>query len=280
MNRVLWLLPLLALTSACEKPTAKPEDLTGPNSLVWSNQAFSLRNGAGHGSLNLSGGYLSLHVRKLPPSTRLDLAGTSATTDATGAADLKSKLSPRYGDLRVDSLTRAKLSGVQLTITPANGSAFDAPLPALDVYDADDYLLGVVRAPVTFVGDGPLSGPPRNAIWLHGHPAKLVGRPATTLRELDGIAIEKRSDGTATRKCTGYKDDAGKPQPDVTVRLKSTTMDVYDRRTGKVVASKTFPPVDRCPTWLTGKAGKALVRDSQVQTGEILAWLRETVTGE
>ena len=79
------------------------------------------------------------------------------------------------------------------------------------------------------------------------------------------------------KTCAGYKDDRGNAGPDVTLNLKETIVDVFERRTGKRVQTRTFEPDELCPSLVTGGATQ---QDSMTPYEPIRQWLRSLVRVE
>lgn len=137
-------------------------------------------------------------------------------------------------------------------------------------------MLGVADRPLPFEGESAGDQPIRNIIWFHGAEHTVIGAPAPTLADLDAVAVIERS-GDETRVCTGYTDDRGLPQPDVQLRLATTVVTVYARRTGTRIASQSFPPIDECPRWLSTERGRRASRPSPLPAEAIGAWLEAQV---
>jgi hypothetical protein len=103
---------------------------------------------------------------------------------------------------------------------------------------------------------------------------KLFG-PAVLLQDVDQVAITRRlPEIKGGKKCAGYKDRAGKPLPDLTIRFKETEATVFDRRTGVVVQKKIFPPDEACPMFSFSIGGdREREQDSYPPTRDIESWL-------
>jgi hypothetical protein len=107
---------------------------------------------------------------------------------------------------------------------------------------------------------------------------KLFG-PAVLFQDVDQVAITRRLSEIKGRKtCTGYKDRAGKPLPDLTIRFKETEATVFNRRTGAVVQKKVFPPDEACPMFrISIGSGHDREQDSYPPTRDIESWLSSLV---
>src|SRR5678815_4645838 len=97
------------------------------------------------------------------------------------------------------------------------------------------------------------------------------------LFELDWILIVGPGEGDHGHKtCSGYSDSSQHAAPDITLVLKDTEAAIHDRRTGDVVAKKTFPPDPACPS-LTLVHGDETTSDSTPPYDDIIAWARARV---
>lgn len=265
--------PLLA----CENLEKRAQYLTGPEAFEWvSDNRFHIKGEKDMwGQADISQEDLSVFFRGFPPGTTLTVGLETVTADDKGYASAQTNIAALFGTLPTDAVgkSEATLENAFITITPPNKDAIEIPLPPKTIYGAKDTLLSATRGPVLFTGETNAEGPIRSAIWWHGSQQKVIGAPAPTIADIDAVVIVERSEASTSKNCTGYVDDKGNSQPDVTIELKDTIVTMYERRMGRKVATKTFPPDEKCPDLLTVEKGRKEVRDSYEQWDEIHAWI-------
>lgn len=269
------------LLVGCENLEQRTKYLTGPDAFEWeSDIRFRIKEEKDMwGQAMIVDGSYSLFVKGFPPGTTISVGTATATVDEEGDAMVETKVVALFGSLPTESLGQpdATIDGSVFTVTPPGAGAIEVKIPPQSAYGVKDTLLTVASGPLLFSGETSTEGPVRNAVWFHGIERRLIGAPAPTLADLDAVVIVVRPDSDKTKVCTGYTDDAGKPQPDVTMRLKDTVVKIIERRTGRVVAETSFPPSEECPTWLTAKEGAAEVRDSYEPSDAMLAWITDQI---
>lgn len=266
-----------SLLVGCQNLEGRTKYLTGSDAFEWeSDIRFHVKDEDDMwGQVLLVEGTYSLFVKGFPPGTTIAVGTATATVDGEGDASVETRVVAMYGSLPTDSVgdPNATFDAASFTITPPGGSAIEVKAPPQSAYGVKDTLLEVASGPLLFTGETNAEGPVRNAIWFDGIERRLFGAPAPTLADLDAVVIVVRPDSDKTNVCTGYTDDNGNPQPDVTMVLKDTVVRIHERRTGRVFAETTFPPDQECPTWLTTEPGVAEVRDSYEPTEDMVAWL-------
>jgi hypothetical protein len=279
-RRAVALAAIAAIFIGCENLEERTRYLTGPEAFEWeSHTRFHIKGKKDMwGQANVSQGTLSVFLRAFPPGTTLTVGLETATADDQGVANAGTDIAVLFGTLPTEAVARseATLEGATFTITPPNGEPIEVPIPPKTIYGVKDTLLSVVEGPVLFTGETDVEGPIRNAIWWHGIEQTVIGAPAPTVADIDAVVFVERPEGT-TKKCTGYTDDKGNPQPDVTLHLKDTVVTIHERRTGRRVATRTFPPDDECPAWLTAETGRKTSRTSPEPVDEVRAWLTEQI---
>ncbi len=261
----------------CQNLEQRTKYLTGPEAFEWeSDIRFHIKDEKDMwGQAMIVDGNYSLFVKGFPPNTTISVGTATATVDADGDAMVETKVVALFGSLKTESLGEpdATIDGSVFTITPPGASAIAVTIPPQSAYGVKDTLLTVANGPLLFSGETSTEGPVRNAVWFDGIERRLFGAPAPTLADLDAVVIVVRPDSERTKVCTGYTDDAGRPQPNVTMRLKDTVVKIIERRTGRVAAETTFPPSEECPSWLTAQAGVEEVRDSYEPSEAMQAWI-------
>ena len=231
------------------------------------------------GQAMITEGTYSMFVRDFPPGTTISVGNATATVDGEGFASVETNVVSMFGSLPTASVgePEARIEGAVFTVTPPGGSAIEVKIPPQRAYGVKEALLAVANGPLLFSGETGTQGPIRNAVWFDGIERRVIGAAAPTVADLDAVVIVVRPDNDRTKVCTGYTDDAGKTQPDVTMRLKDTVVKIIERRTGRVAAETSFPPSEECPNWLTTKEGVPEVRDSYEPTDAMLAWVTDQI---
>lgn len=164
-----------------------------------------------------------------------------------------------------------------LTLELPGGEKADIKLPPSDLgLSVDEMLKKVENGPVLFGKEPPDEKPMESILFIQGITPELFGR-ATVLRDVDAVAkATLLPDVKGTKKCTGYKDNAGKPTSDIELNLKETEVVIYERRTGNVVTKKTFAPDDGCPMFAFRRADEK-GKDSSIPSEPIKAWLKTQI---
>jgi hypothetical protein len=266
----------------CENLEKRTKYLTGPEVFEWESDIRFRVAGEKDmwGQAMVSEEQLSVFFREFPPGTVLTVGTTTATADDEGYATAVTKISALFGALPTEGVgsLEATLEGATFSVTPPGGDAILITLPPQKAYGVKDALLGVAQGPLLFSGETESPGPVRNAIWWNYSTQEVIGVPAPTVAEIDAVVVVERPEGTS-KTCTGYTDDNGTPQPDVTLHLKDTVVAIYERRTGREVGKMIFPPDPECPTWLTAEKGYAASRDSSEPLDDMRAWIKTQVGG-
>jgi hypothetical protein len=269
------------LLGSCQNLEQRTKYLTGSDAFEWeSDIRFRITQEKDMwGQAMIVDGTYSLFVKGFPPGTTISVGTATATVDEEGDAMVETKVVALFGSLPTASLGQpdATIDGSVFTVTPPGAAAIEVKIPPQPAYGVKDTLLTVASGPLLFSGETSTEGPVRSAVWIDGIERRLIGAPAPTLADLDAVVIVVRPDSERTKVCSGYTDDAGKPQPDVTMRLKDTVVKIIERRTARVVAETSFPASEECPTWLTAQKGVEEVRDSYEPTEAMLAWITERV---
>ncbi len=280
-NALGWTLGNLSFATlfiaACTDLGARTEYLTGPEAFTWeSDTRFKVAAEPDMwGQVAIYDNEISLFVKGFPPGTVIRAGAAEATVDDEGDAMVKSPSTGLFGAAPVPQERDGTVSqgGVGFEVQVAGQPAVVVPIPELKVQPTR-LLEQVSLGPVVFLGEDSASGAVDNALLLGPVDHVLVGT-AAALRDLDAVAVPVRTGDTA-RTCTGYTAD-GQAAPDIQLLLKSTDVTLYERRTGKVLASQSFPPNDECPSFVTSRAGEKTVRESVFPEKEIEAWLRTVV---
>jgi hypothetical protein len=177
-----------------------------------------------------------------------------------------------------DKQREAKLDPeATLTLELPTGEKADIKLPPSDLgLSVEEMLKKVENGPVLFGKEPPDEKPMENILFLEGFTPEVFGR-ASVLRDVDAIAkAERLAEVKGTKKCTGYKDNAGKAASDIELQLKETEVVIFERRTGNVVQKKVFPPSDECPMFTFRRADEK-TQESSIPSTAIKSWLKTQV---
>ncbi len=133
--------------------------------------------------------------------------------------------------------------------------------------------------PIAF-DDEPATNPPDAALvgWSKvTDEVTVVRKPtAATLADVDWLVQVVDVPTDKKRKCGGYSQSFGGPgASSVEFELVNERLDVYDRKTGDQVASKTFETAPGCPTSLSHAAGDREVLGAS--RAAMLRWVDERV---
>lgn len=269
-------MPFLVLLSlgGCEGLDDRSAYLTGPDAIEWTNYAthvVSAHDGM-RGGVSLSDGVLHATLSGYPPGTQLQLGDELATADAQGDAHVEIPVSPLYGGVPTADMRDAPLDGLLVTIQPPGGDPIPLTVPTQRLRRMPDHLASVVDGPIRYTGEGPDDGPAHTAYWHAGGDALFVGAPAATLADIDVIAVHTQTEVGITL-CDGYLNDNG-TERDLDMAHMETTVSVYGRRSGALLRTRTFAPIERCPPSLTLKDHTVTIA-SPLQTEAVRAWLAE-----
>lgn len=269
----------VCMLGGCESLEERTKYLNGPKAFVWKSAGdpFGIQGTDDmYGQLNIVDDDLSFYVVGFPPGTKIVVAGQEGTVDAEGRLKIEGDVTSWLGGVGLDELQQAELEGVTFEVTPVGGATFEVPVPRYTVYGVENVLTKLANGPVLFDGESPdQGGRIANVLWLSTTITReVVGRPAKTLAELDAVAFTEQKP-VGTRTCTGYVDESGKPQPDVTLELVEATITIRNRRSGEQVATRTFPPLNECPGYLLEDKTSTLLPEKDIK-----AWFQAVFAGK
>ncbi|WP_437759762.1 hypothetical protein [Sorangium sp. So ce1389] len=260
-----------------------PGSLRGPLELEWSNERkFVVKSDeALNGEVSIFEGSYQITFHGFPEGTRWKVAEKSGRIESDIYDIIK--LENVEGQLGKIPIARYRdyLLGpkAKLALELPSGQAGSIELRQVDAaMSILSVLERVKNGPVLFEGEPKQDSGQRNVLLLETASMKLFGQ-AVLLQDVDLVAITRRLPEIKGRKtCTGYKDRAGDPLPDLTVRFKETETTVLDRRTGAVVQKKIFPPDEECPMFRFSIGGdREREQDSYAPTRDIESWLSSLV---
>ncbi len=298
----LWLPCLLS----CEKPPAAPPppDARPPArelAVTWRETRFFPveLTSSWQGEVSLDDGAVHVMLRGFPEGTRYRADGPGGVsgeiTDPLGT-DLAVA---RLAELPLESLAGVPLDDLAhttidprrtLTVTLPGGDHLTLVLPPLPLGNAIASLLSdIERGPLRFEPPPATAAAPAapaapahtklgSIAYVSSGRVRTVGT-ARTLIEIDAIALERQpGPPTGSKACAGYGDPTrtGDPKRTLILELKTTDVTVHDRRTGKILHTRTFAPSETCPSWATIEAGETRA-DSTPPEGDIHEWLTSLV---
>lgn len=270
-------LPLVGCKALSRRRGAARDDgaelsLSEPPRPEWKDDQVKLAGTDAEGLFHISGARLSISFHDLPAGTVLSAAGQKAR-ESGGSAQLSVDLSERIAKLsprdafdrayKFDPQVKAELDfgkGVKLEL--------DAPSDSLS-YSLGEMYKKVADAPVVLAkGEAPRE---HTILFLGGLDPEPMGT-ASTLAEIDWVALETNQAPRSGRTCDGYRKsgkDGDGPAKSLVLQLVDQKVTIYEARTSKEIASKVFVAEDRCP--MMAFSGEA---NSYASTDEQKTWLR------
>ncbi|MCB9744404.1 MAG: hypothetical protein H6741_21855 [Alphaproteobacteria bacterium] len=280
----LALLPLLL--TACEEPPPPPPPEPEPPRLLghsWEGNVLSIE-GFPSSKLEVkccTGGKGDAKADVFPRGAVITVGDTRIEPDPSARARVEIASSMGGMDISAYKLTAVKrsLEGVEVgavTFTlpiaiQLQGESW-APIEAtspefeLKAYSAKLFLSPITEGPVAFVGDEADDSPETAAVLWRADDLYIIGE-GTTLQDVDWIITEVWGEKASSKRCGGYSNVRGVPGDiRIEVQLFPSELTVYERRSGKVLATKSFPAQTGCPTWASSKepgqgADQELMRD-------------------
>jgi hypothetical protein len=273
-------------SSSAPKPEAKdvPKTPAGAK-LTWSKSADDIKlaidNTPITGEVVVIGVDAKVTFDHVPEGTKLQVgsgemkaAKYDLPTLPIDFGSLIASLPPRRalaGETKIDTKTDVRVTfpdGVQVTGT----------VPPLSTSSA---LAGIETAlkhnkPVLF-GHEAYEPPKRHTtLYLAGAGAELddeIVGGAKTMHDIDLVATRAfRPPRAANKKCRGYAEvGGGGPRVDLDLFLIDWEIRVYERRTGKLLETKTIAASSACPSELMAKDGRG---EAQPSDSAVAAWLR------
>jgi hypothetical protein len=260
-----------------------PVAISGPIELEWSNERkFVARsNEALYGEVTIFEGTYQVTLHGFPEGTRWKVAEKSGRIESDIYDIIKiENVEDQLGKVPVAKYRDYPLGPrAKLELELPSGQAASIELRQVDAaMSILSVLERVKNGPVLFEGEPKKDGAPSSVLLLETASMKLFGS-AVLLQDVDQVAFTRRLSEIKGRKtCTGYKDRAGKPLPDLSIRFKETEITVFNRRTGAVVQKKIFPPEEACPMFSFSIGGdRDREQDSYPPTRDIESWLSSLV---
>lgn len=198
--------------------------------------------------------------------------GTSTSEAVNGEVATRVDLKPLMA-----SLTLMKLKDndyfVSLPVTVELASGARTGTLELQRTAVARMLQGVAKGPVLFPGEKAGAGGKASLVLIGQNNNYPYLGEDVTLDKLDLVALDVATKRVAP-SCTYVSTDKDKKKKTVERGTMAYTVTLYERRTGKQVAKKTFTPaLPECEEWVRGEIKNSFVG---VEDDEIVAWLTAT----
>jgi hypothetical protein len=218
-----------------------------------------------------------INLADWPPWTRYQL-GDAKGEVVDGRAEISIELRDRLAELAPNELDKVDPKATLVIETRDPRARGELVLPPINLSGNAIWAIGrAMQSGHPFVFGSEQSsdrGGSSCLMWMHGD-GEFFPRPCK-LREIAWVLVATTlAEEKGRKRCGGYGDRAdvavglGGDQT-VEVSLRETRADIYDRRTGRIVESKTFPPVSECPS----SATKGVVSASPLPYKAIAAWAK------
>lgn len=220
----------------------------------------------------------SVRIDKAPKGTRLQLGASPEETASYGFATASVDGAAAIGQAKIDDAydyqKRIDLKQ-KVVITFPDGVRLEGPLPPLSVkFDVTRYFEKRLpdERPAPFGDESEPISKGRTILFQANSlsDARVLG-PGTKLRDVDYVALPKSlPKRPADKKCSGYTrtNGGGEPQT-LDLFLIDKEVKLFERRTGKLVETKTFAGTTTCPMFASGGEATSYADDDA-----IVAWLR------
>lgn len=231
------------------------------------------------GSFLVSDLSYSVSFHSFPAGTRFVINNKEEPVSAGGSYTTKVDISEQIGALAPKDATdyRYKLDPkLPITIKFPGTAELALQAPAQTVwFSLERVLKKVADTPVRF-GNEQGAAPKEHSILLLGASHEVLG-PATTMREVDWIAVREPLTPRKGKMCDGYSDvgkDKKGAKRSLPMEMADEEVAIYERTTSKLVSKKVFKASERCPMFASGDTAK-----TYPDLTEIKRWLRQARTG-
>lgn len=268
------------------KSSSSGNELSGPPEVVWdeAREAITFRGSPGTVTFYLKGGDYMVYALGLPAGTKLRFGADSQQAAAGAETRLRFEMAAQVAALPLGDAFDAKFKldpKQTLTITFPGNHIVAVPAAAVAArHGLNRWFGGVHSGAAVFAGE-PMTAAKAHTVmvWkkiLMGAPV-VIG-PAKSVSDIDLVAIANDEKPHSGRTCEGYipSGGTGKETPhSYVLSMRDQTVNIYDRRTGKIVKSKLFPGEDKCPSSAFSTKG---VVYSYPRDADIVAWATKVRT--
>jgi len=248
-------------------PDKAPEPKWGPREVYFGDGS------SGHGDI-VGGATYELTVRKFPEGTKLSVDGKDTVVPAGGGVKVEIDVGSEIGALTpkaaLDYQTKVTPKS-KVHVTYPNGVQFDLELGPQDVaYQLKKALDGLKDSRALQFAKDEKAPAQHSILYMSVLQPEVIG-PATTMKDVDRIALSENQSPRGGKLCKGYKTTSGKGGTlDLPIQMIDQEVTIYERATAKILAKKSFPAPERCPMFVMNNAA------STYPDGEtIKKWLRE-----
>jgi hypothetical protein len=269
-----------------QKSSPEPEAPRPAPEVAWEGKTMSVAGFPG-ATLGVSccaeGMTATVSTAGWPDGTRFTAGAESWTAPAGGRSRTKVKVGALLGELSlaryhdVKAPPEAVAPTLPVTIQlpgPWQPITTSAPAGELTHHSAPLALAAIVDGPITFA-DEPTKAKPDTALVVKDHTRRLgpLFGPGVRLKDVDWVVVPFWKDTGKVKTCGGYSNVQGvSGSTKVSFALHDVELAIYDRRTGAVLGSKTFPPTGACPTYTSGDK-PAIGADDKAMTAWVKAQL-------
>lgn len=243
----------------------------GPITITFLGENFTVSTGGKGRVLSATDdGHLSITIERQPSGAVLRAGEVEATISTSGSTLIRPDARKGMATAKTDTSALYN-PGLTLTLTFPDGRTGSAQVPAqkLNMFGLAKMMKSTVGQGYTFP-DEP-ADTKRDIAYFAYAGGKFIGREGT-LQEVDLVVDLDRGPTKSLKPCTGYKTKTGAPRT-INIELKDTIAVATDRRTGKEVARKAFPPSTRCPSFLM-QGRDDNTADSTVSSVEAEKWTK------
>lgn len=253
---------------------AGPQAAPGPVTLTWTAENLAISTG-GTGRIFTMGddGKVMVTVSGVPKGSVVSAGDAKETAGPTGHASLRVDVRKAIGTAKTDTSATYTIPD-KLTVTLPDGRSGSADFPEqkLNMFALSKFFKGAIGPGLTFEGEP--ADAKRDIAYFAYAGGRFLGR-AGTLREVDLVVDLEKGAEKGTKICKGYKASGGSgPEKSLTVRLIEGVAVAYDRRTGKEVSRKVFPPSGTCPMFAMHNKGDDTI-DSTLPSTDVEAWAKK-----
>jgi hypothetical protein len=268
-----------ARTSSSErgKVAAAPEQPTKPLDGHWTDGGVNYEfPGGSFGAIVTEDG-LQVVFDRAPKGTRYHVGDISGVI-SSGYASISVPFPVDVGKVPVaGAVTLGAHVDPRMTIRLVlpDGSGGDVPLKPVDVSSlVKSTLEQGLGKPLAFPNEAaPEGAEAKDSLVYMSSSPRIFGKNGD-VADVDFLAAGvPLPETTGTVACDFTNEDTGK-QITMTMNLHPWKVTLYERRTGKVVESKTFPPSQECPMFSMTSAGQKTI-DNPGNDEAAAAWLAE-----
>lgn len=244
-----------------------------PMTIRMSDYYFHVDGEKMSGSLSPAGTAYAVAISDAPADLHYQVGSYKGEADSKGRARFEIDLRAALGRATLAELKRFDPGLTLILETPTrHGEAKLPPLP----FDSLVTLLAhsLEKGPFSF-GDEPKDANEHDCLLFSAGPrSAMLPRPCK-LEQVDQVALPQLGEVRGKKTCGGYGDlGFGPGHKTLSMSLHETRVDLYERRTGKLLQTKVFPPDTECPKAVTVQTGEHDI-DNRLNLPKAEAWLKD-----